>query len=75
MDRGLRAAVRVRVIVCCASLEALERLLLRLLAQERDDVVLEEHPSSADASADDVALLGQFHRRGSVDLQEIGALL
>ncbi|QND94190.1 hypothetical protein SY91_01588 [Burkholderia cenocepacia] len=71
----MRAAISFRVIGSGAAFEAFEGLLLRLFTEERDDIVFEKHPCPTDTSTDDVALLRQFHRRGAVDLQEVGAFL
>lgn len=75
LDRGVRAAIRFCVIRLYATFEPFLRLLLRLLAEERDDIVFEKHPCAPNPSADDVTLLRELHRRGAVDLEEVGAFL
>ncbi|KVL54527.1 hypothetical protein WT01_00480 [Burkholderia cepacia] len=48
---------------------------LRLFAQECNHIVFEKDPCAADACADDVPSLCEFHRRGAVDFEEVSALL
>ncbi len=69
------ALISLGGIRICPSLKALERLPLCLFAQERDDIVFKKNPCTTDPSTNDVTLLREFHRRGAVDFQEVGAFL
>lgn len=75
LDRSLRPAIYLCVIRRRSSFEPLESLFLRLFAEERDYIVFEKNPCATNPSTDDITLLREFHRRGAIDLEEVGTFL